>query len=253
MRRADYADFVASPIEMDQKIDTLAGLINAAMSNRIDHVTGALARDGRKIHIALDEWNVWYRARGDSQRGRRILEEHYNLEDALVIAGFLNSLVNHADVVKIANLAQLVNVIAPIFTNDKGLFLQTIYYPLQLFGTHVKGNSLELLVDGPSYKSKRFDQVPYIDASGALDGNNLVVNVVNRHPDQAMDVVIGLEDKSFSGAVTVSEVNGPDIKAQNDFGQTLVSAHERSVSTGGNSLTYSFPPHSYTQLKAVLT
>jgi alpha-N-arabinofuranosidase len=248
----DFADFVASPIEMDQKIDTLAGIIDAAMSTRIDHVTGALNKDGKKIYIALDEWNVWYRARGDSQRGRRILEEHYNLEDALVIAGFLNSLVNHADVVKIANLAQLVNVIAPIFTNDKGLFLQTIYYPLQLFANNVKGNSLELLVDGPSYKSKRFDKVPYIDASGSLDGNSLVINVVNRHQDQAMDVVIGLEDKTFSGVVTVSEVNGPDIKAENDFGKTLVATKTRTVNASGGSLTCSFPPHSYTQIKATL-
>ena len=248
----DYADFVASPIEMDQKIDILAGLIASAMSTRIDHVTGQLAKDGRQIHIALDEWNVWYRARGDSQRGRRILEERYNLEDALVIAGFLNSLVNHADVVKIANLAQLVNVIAPIFTSDKGLFLQTIYYPLQLFANNVKGNSLELLVEGPTYKSKRFDQVPYIDASGSLDGDRLVVNVVNRHQDQAMEVTIGLEDKTFSGAVKVSEVNGPDIKAENDFGKTLVATKASSVNANGGTLTYRFPPHSYTQLKATL-
>ena len=137
------------------------------MSQRVDHVTGQPARDGRKLYIAFDEWNVWYRARGDSQRGRRILEEHYNLEDALVVAGFLNSLVNHADVVKIANLAQLVNVIAPIFTNDKGLFLQTIYYPLQLFSRNVKGNSLDLLVDSPTYKSQALRQVPYIDASAS--------------------------------------------------------------------------------------
>jgi alpha-N-arabinofuranosidase len=248
----DYADFVASPIEMDQKIDILAGLIGSAMSTRIDHVTGQLAKDGRQIHIALDEWNVWYRARGDSQRGRRILEERYNLEDALVIAGFLNSLVNHADVVKIANLAQLVNVIAPIFTSEKGLFLQTIYYPLQLFSRNVKGNSLELLVEGPVYKSKRFDRVPYIDASGSLDGNRLVLNVVNRHQDQPMEVTIDLEDKSFSGAVLVSEVTGPDIKAENDFGKTLVATKASNVNANGNTLTYRFPPHSYTQLKASL-
>ena len=245
----DYADFVASPIEMDQKIETVAGIIDAALATRTDHVTGALAKDGRRIYIAFDEWNVWYRARGDSQRGRRILEEHYNLEDALVVAGFLNSLVNHADVVKIANLAQLVNVIAPIFTNDKGLFLQTIYYPLQLFSRNVKGKSLELFVDGPSYKTRRFDHVPYIDASASLDGNDLVLNVVNRHQSEAIEVAIGLEDRSFSGAVTVAEVNGPDIKAENDFGKTLVAAHTSSVNAGGNSLTHSFAPHSYTQLK----
>ena len=248
----DYADFVASPIEMDQRIDTLAGLINAAMSQRVDHITGQPQRDGRKMYIAFDEWNVWYRARGDSQRGRRILEEHYNLEDALVVAGFLNSLVNHADVVKIANLAQLVNVIAPIFTNDKGLFLQTIYYPLQLFARNVKGNSLDLLIESPGYKSRRFDMVPYIDASASIDGNSLVLNVVNRHQNEPVEVAIGLEDKNFSGAVQVSEVNGPDIKAENDFGKTLVAAKDKTVNASGNSLTYSFPPHSYTQLRASL-
>jgi len=248
----DYADFVASPIEMDQKIDILAGLINAAMAQRTDHVTGQPMRDNRKLYIAFDEWNVWYRARGDSQRGRRILEEHYNLEDALVVAGFLNSLVNHADVVKIANMAQLVNVIAPIFTNDKGLFLQTIYFPLQLFSRNVKGNSLEVLIDSPVYKSRRFDRVPYLDASASLDGADLVVNVVNRHQDQAIEAVIGLEDKSFAGAVSVAEVNGPDIKAQNDFGKMAVAARTSTANAGGNSLTYNFPPHSYTQLKARL-
>jgi len=248
----DYADFVASPIEMDQKIETVAGIIDAALATRTDHVTGALAKDGRRIYIAFDEWNVWYRARGDSQRGRRILEEHYNLEDALVVAGFLNSLVNHADVVKIANLAQLVNVIAPIFTNDKGLFLQTIYYPLQLFSRNVKGKSLALFVDGPSYKTKRFDKVPTIDASASLDGNDLVLNVVNRHQSEAIAVAIGLEDRTFSGAVAVAEVNGPDIKAENDFGKTLVATRTSSVNAGGNNLNYSFPPHSYTQLKARL-
>lgn len=248
----DYADFVASPIEMDQKIDILAGLIDAAMAQRVDRVTGQPMKDGRKLYIAFDEWNVWYRARGDGQRGRRILEEHYNLEDALVVAGFLNSLVNHADTVKIANLAQLVNVIAPIFTSEKGLFLQTIYYPLQLFSRNVKGKSLDVLIDSPTYKCRRFDAVPYIDASASLDGDSLVVNIVNRHPDQAMEVAIELEDKNFSGPVTVSEVNGPDIKAENDFGKTLVSARPGSIAAAGRGLTHSFPAHSYTQLRARL-
>jgi len=77
-----------------------------------------------------------------------------------------------------------------------------------------------------------------------------VLNVVNRHQDQPMEVTVRLEDKSFSGAVTVSEVNGPDIKAENDFGKTLVSARNSSVNANGASLSYTFPPHSYTQLRA---
>jgi len=73
------------------------------------------------------------------QRGRHILEDRYNLGDALVVATFLNSFVNQAHILKMANMAQLVNVIAPIFTNDQGIFLQTIYYPLQLFAANSKG------------------------------------------------------------------------------------------------------------------
>ncbi len=249
---SDYLEFMASAVEMDQKIEILEGLITAAMSQRIDRLTGQPQRDGKKMYIALDEYNVWYRQRGASQRGRRILEERYNLEDALVIAGFLNSIVNHADTVKMANMAQLVNVIAPIFTNEKGLFLQTIFYPLQLFSHNVKGNSLELLTTSPTYNTKRFDGVPYVDASGSINGNDLVINVVNRHQSEAMDVTITIEDKTFAGAVTVAEVNGPDIKSMNDFGKTDVSTKTRTATASGDSLKIIFAPHSYTQVRARL-
>jgi alpha-N-arabinofuranosidase len=94
--------------------------------------------------------------------------------------------------------------------------------------------------------------VPVIDASASLDGNDLVLNVVNRHQSQAIEVAIALEDRSFSGTALVAEVNGPDIKAENDFGKTLVATRTSSVNAAGSGLTYSFPPHSYTQLKARL-
>ncbi len=239
----DFADFMACSVELDQKIKTTEGIIDAALSGH----PGA-----RPIHIAWDEWNVWYRARGAKERGRRILEEHYNLEDALVVATFLNSFVNHAHIVKIANMAQLVNVIAPIFTNEKGLFLQTIYHPLQLFANNTRGKALQLFVDSPKYKCARFDDVPYLDASAGWENGSLVVNVVNRHRDRPVETELEAEDKQFAGAVAVSEVNGPDIKSENDFGKTTVKTSERSVTAEGKRLRYSFPPHSYTMLKAKL-
>jgi alpha-N-arabinofuranosidase len=239
----DFGDFMASSIELDQRIKTAEGIIDAALSGQPGN---------RKIYLAWDEWNVWYRARGAAERGRRILEERYNLEDALVVATFLNSFVNHAQIIKMANMAQLVNVIAPMFTNDQGLFLQTIYYPLQLFANNSKGKALELFSEGPKYKCARFDDVPYLDVSAAFDNGSLVLNVVNRHRDQAIETSFDLEDKTYSGAVAVSEVNGPDIKAENDFGKTTVQTVERSVSASGKSLRYSFPPHSYTMLKTRL-
>ncbi|SPE41580.1 Intracellular exo-alpha-(1-_5)-L-arabinofuranosidase 1 [Candidatus Sulfopaludibacter sp. SbA3] len=236
----NFGEFMASSVELDQRLKTAEGIIDAALSGQPGN---------RKIYIAWDEWNVWYRARGAQERGRRILEEHYNLEDALVVATFLNSFVNHAHIVKIANMAQLVNVIAPIFTNDQGLFLQTIYYPLQLFAANSRGKALQLFVESPKYKSRRFDDVPYLDISAAYDNGTVVLNVVNRHKDQAIETEFELEDKQFSGSMAVSELNGPDIKAANDFGKTVVKVAERSVPTDGKKLRHRFAPHSYTMLK----
>ncbi|HTT63658.1 MAG TPA: alpha-L-arabinofuranosidase C-terminal domain-containing protein [Bryobacteraceae bacterium] len=243
-RTNDFGEFLASSVELGSRIKTAEGIIDAALSGE---------PRSRRIYIAWDEWNVWYRARGEGkEQGRRILEEHYNLEDALVVATFLNTFVNHSHIVKIANMAQLVNVIAPIFSSEKGLFLQTIYYPLQLFANNSKGQSLELFVDGPKYSTRRFGDVPYLDTSAAYDQGTLVLNVVNRHREQAIEADVEAQDKKFSGAVEVWEVNGPDIKAENDFGSTKVRAVERSASASGNHLAYSFPPHSYTMLKVRL-
>ena len=239
----DYSDFLASSITLDERIKTTEGVINAALADLTPR---------RKIYIAWDEWNVWYRARGPQQRGRNILEERYNLEDALVVATFLNSFVNHAHIIKIANMAQLVNVIAPIFTNGEGIFLQTIYYPLQLFARNSKGKALELFVDAPKYPNRRFGQVPYLDTSAAYDDDTLVLNVVNRHQTESIPTDFELEDKRFSSPVEISEVNGPDVKSQNDFGVTTVKTVKRSRTAEGRKLTYSFPPHSYTMLKAKL-
>lgn len=243
-RDNNYYEFLANSVDLDNRTKTAEGTINAALTT--------MPRD-KRIYIAWDEWNVWYRARGNKERGRRILEERYNLEDALVIATMLNSFVNHAHIVKMANMAQLVNVIAPIFTNETGLFLQTIYYPLQLFATHAKGKALDLFVDSPKYDSAKFGPVKYLDVSSALDGQTLTVNVVNRHKDQPMDIDITLTDRDFSGAVEIHEVNGPDIKAENDFGKTTVKTVTRSATSSGKTFRYRAAPHSFTLLKTRLT
>ena len=242
-RENDYYEFVSSSRDLDNRTKTTEGVIDAAMSTQTTP---------RKIYIAWDEYNVWYRARGAQQRGRRILEEHYNLEDALVIATFLNSFINHAHIVKLANMAQLVNVIAPIFTNENGLFLQTIFYPLQLIANNCKGKALSLFVDSAKYDSKRFGPVPYLDSSASLDGSTLALSLVNRHKDQPMDVEFELQDKTFAGPVEISEVNGPDIKSENDFGKTTVQTVTRSATADGKKLRLRLPAHSYAMVKGRL-
>jgi alpha-N-arabinofuranosidase len=238
----EYYEFMAVSNQLDDRIKTAAGVIRAAQG-------GAAAKP---IYIAFDEYNVWYRARGDSQRGRRILEERYNLEDALVVACMLNRFVNNADVVKIANMAQIVNVIAPIFTDERGLFLQTIYYPLRLFAKNTRGAALETFVDCPSYESKHYGKAAYLDISASLENAVITLNVVNRHLDQEVEAEIEVQDGNFGPAFEAQTVTGPDIKVQNDFNQSLVRAEASAVTAKGSRLRYRFPPKSYTMLRGTL-
>jgi alpha-N-arabinofuranosidase len=241
----DYYQFQASTLQLADRTRVVKGLIDEALSG---------APPKKKLHIAWDEWNVWYRARGADQRGNCILEEHYNLEDALVISSFLNTYVNHAHIVKIADMAQLVNVIAPIFTSEKGLYLQTIYYPLQLFAANCHGTALDLAIESPTYSTKGHSAVPYLDCSAAYrpDGT-IVLNATNRHRDRPLDVVFEAEDKNFAGQFQVAVVNGPDIKSTNDFGVTNVQTKPgKPVSASGNMLKCTFAPHSFTQLQGRL-
>ena len=132
-RSNDYYKFMATTRFAEKAIRITEGLIAEAM-------TKAERKD--PIYIAFDEYNVWYRAKGEEGN-----EEVYNLEDALVVSTFLNIFVRNAHVVKMANMAQLVNVIAPIFSTKEGSWYQTIFYPLQLFATHCHGTSLDTFVD----------------------------------------------------------------------------------------------------------
>jgi len=252
----NYYNYLSTPLVLEERTKIVKGLIEREMEQ-------ADRGDRDPIYIAWDEYNSWYRARTDeTMAGTRALEEHYNLEDALVIAGFLNAFIRNADIVKMANMAQLVNVIAPIFTNEKGLFIQTIYYPLQLFSTNVFGTSLDLFVDCETYKTDEFfvglgesttkqDKVPYLDVSATYYNGEVIVNVVNRNKDKAIATDIISQTGNFDSDFSVVEVNGPDTKAVNDFGKTTVEAKAKpSVKAKGNMFTYSFPPHSFTQLKA---
>ncbi len=254
----NYYNFLATPLVVEQRTRVVKGMIEREMVH-------ANRPDRGPIRIAWDEYNVWYRARtGAARQGTRALEEHYNLEDALVVAGFLNAFVRNADIVKMANMAQLVNVIAPIFTNDKASFKQTIYYPLQLFSQNVTGTSLDVFVSCQTYDTERFGlglgetttiqkAVPYLDVSASINRGELALCVVNRHKDNAITTDILCQEGQFAGPLKVFEVTGPDIKAENDFDKEVVKTTAKpDVSVLGQYFSYSFPPHSFTLIKGAV-
>jgi alpha-N-arabinofuranosidase len=236
----------ATSQDLDHRIEITAGLIRAAQSGQANP---------RPIAIAFDEWNVWYRARGGSEHatGATRLEEIYNFEDALAMGMFFNSFFRHADTIKMANLAQIVNVIAPIFTNKEGLFLQPIYFPIAEYARQGGNTALNLHVASPTYKLDRRAPIPYLDASATYDQKTKTVylNVLNRSENQDISTRIDNSEGQLDGQAAVWEMNHPNLKETHTFGQdSKVRPQTRTLMVaGGAGFSYTFPKHSLTILK----
>jgi alpha-N-arabinofuranosidase len=205
------------------------------------------------IPLAVDEWNVWYRATGGPTDPKdRPLEEVYDLQDALVVAMHLNAFIRHAATVRMTNLAQLVNVIAPILTRPDGIVLQTIYHPYALFSRTTGSVALDAWWDGDTFSGGPYQGVRTLDVSASLDpdGRRLAVHVVNRHANEALEGVIELGGGTFGGSVEIDTITGADLKVANTFDQpdavTPVKHYLETVR--GTSFTHSFAPRSVTGL-----
>jgi alpha-N-arabinofuranosidase len=218
------------------------------------HLFGNFAEHlGRMIYGGIyDEWNVWYRA-FNAQK----LEEVYNFEDALAMGMFFNSFFRRADVVKMANLAQMVNVIAPITTNKQGLFLQTIYFPLVEFTKQKNNQSLDVFVSAPTYKVGNRAPLKYLDVSTTWNAadKTLFVNVLNRSKDKDLTTRIENQEGQLTNAVNVWELNHPDLKVTHTFGDDKkVRPVTRNITPtiSNNGFDYTFPAHSLTILRLKL-
>lgn len=239
----DYYDYMATSEKVERRLEMLEGIINSVMHD---------VAPSERPKIAFDEWNVWYRTHPDpgedpSYETRHILEEHYNQEDALVVAMFLNSFTRHCDSVKMANLAQLVNVIAPMMTKKEDLFKQTIYYPLYLYANHNKEIGLRAYTQCGSYEARE-TTINYLDvsASSDIEEEEVVLNVINRRKEETVSAEIESQKGSFHDQVEIYELSGEGIKDKNSFQQKdKVTVEEKRIDAG-NPLEYDFPPHSLT-------
>ena len=238
----DYEKYMALSEFFEDSIGAFEGVI-AAMRQELGLQ--------RPVHIAIDEWNVWYRARGSTLEQRNSLEERYNLEDALVVAMHFNAFIRHCRSVQMANIAQIVNVIAPIFTNEAGLFLQTIFHPFGLYASNCGDIALDVFWQGDTFSGGGYSGVRTLDVSATIDaaGKKLSLFVVNRSRTDTLETKISLADASFAGEVAVSVVNGPDIKAENSFEQPeQVTVRESRNMAAGKDYVHVFEPHSLTAL-----
>lgn len=201
----------------------------------------------KRVYLSVDEWNVWYRQLSPIGWGRRaphLLEETYNLEDALVVAQFLNSFIRHADAVKIANLAQIANAIAPIRTRGDELLRQSIYYAFRMFSTRRDGLALRVTRSGPSYGTRKYGEVHYIDASAILDGDRLHLFVVNRSLDAIAPLEVELGGRSIHTVESAEILTGPHARAANTFQSpnVVVSMPFNGMRTSHASAEVELPP-----------
>jgi alpha-N-arabinofuranosidase len=213
-------------------------------------ITEVMTKSKRKdrIRIAADEWNIWFRTNDTGDKAVK-LEEIYNLQDALWVASALNIFHRHCSTVTIANMAQLVNVIAPMMTNANGLVLQTTYYPLKLYTDHAGDVSLDALVRSETFPG--FPDTPYLDISATTDEGNrkLTLAVVNRHPSADIAADIAVEGFKMPSTGDLYELNGPNVDATNTFTHpNQVTIKKRQASSLGATFSQSFPAHSVTMI-----
>jgi alpha-N-arabinofuranosidase len=242
-RDNDLEKFLGWSQTVDHYIEITDGQIREARSAR---------PNARPIYIAYDEWNVWYRAFNHEH-----LEEVYNFEDALAMGMFFNSFFRHAGIVKMANLAQLVNVIAPMMTNKQGLFLQPIFFPIAEYGRQRGNKSIDTWVSGPTYKIGNRQPLGYLDVSATYNPsqNTVYLNVLNRSKATDISTRIENEEGHLEGRVGVWEMNNSDLKATHTFGEdknVIPKTRTTSSDVSENALTYTFPAHSLTILRLTL-
>jgi alpha-N-arabinofuranosidase len=217
----DTLDFLAISNSIDQQIEEMDAVCRYVQGKpRHPSWLGK-----KRTYLCFDEWNVWYRARerkhmdGQGKFAPHLIEEVYNLEDALVVAGFLNSFIRHADVLKIANIAQIVNVIAPMQTRGDELLIQSIFYPFEVYSKRREGVSLKPVVEGPAYEGKANGKAHYIDTSAILGEDKLHVFATNRSLHEPAIVHVDLADRPVVVLDSAELLTGSDAKAANSFEQ----------------------------------
>lgn len=232
----DPANYLAKNMDMDHFIKTVI--------STCDYIK-AKHRSKKTINLSFDEWNVWYHSRESDKKiepwtiAPPQLEDHYNFEDALLVGSMLITFLQHADRVKMACLAQLVNVIAPIMTENNGRsWKQTIFYPYMHASMYGRGTSLKTILTSPKYDSKDFTDVPYVDSAAVYneEKEEVTLFMVNKHLEEA--ITVSSDVRSFEGYRIVEHIvlEHDDLKAVNTVSEQTVAPHGNGHSTLDNGI-----------------
>ena len=218
-----FASQMSLGCEIDKIIKVTKGSIEKAMVK---------SGTRRQIYISFDE----YSARGNSLLGSLMLAQH------------LNSFIRNADIVKMANLTFLTGLTG---SSSDGVYKNTLFYPFYLYSRNCLGTSLDVFVNCEKYNTELFKDIPYLDVSAALNDSKraVVLNVINKNETKAIVTDIVLQAGEYTGNAKAHEINGESVNSTNTAEKEDVKIVTKDVRFKGNTIRYTFPAHSLTQIE----
>ena len=207
----DTQEFLIISTDLDYMINEICNVADAVK---------AKLRSNKTITLSLDEWNVWNLSKFQAMErpkewlpAQRVIEDEYTFKDAVVLGNLLISILRRSDRVKMACIAQLVNVIAPIRAEtDQAAWRQTTFFPFAYTSRFGRGKTLITRVEAPAIKSSRFGDVDAIDAITTYDekSNKVAIFVVNRSLTETIDTEIllsGFKNLKIEDQVTMASTD----------------------------------------------
>ena len=245
-RDDDTTSYLASAVLFERFVDTLEGTLRYVKAKR---------RSKHDVYLSWDEWQVWYK--GDPVQGNwteapHLAEEIYNLEDALVVAQWLNVFLRKSHVLKVACVAQIVNVISWLHTRRDGLLKHPSFYAFKLFSNLARGEALDVEVKATEVETKQFDAVPTLDVSASYDAETGggAIFLVNRNQTEAVATNIYWQDKKAIRIKKAWQLAGSDPKEANSWDEPnrLIANAIPVPKVDAGSTTINLPPLSFTVL-----
>lgn len=245
----DLNNYLAQSLDMDRFIKKVTAICDGVKAKK---------NSDKQINLSFDEWNVWYHSNEQDKKiepwqvAPPLLEDIYNFEDALLIGCLLITLLKNADRVKIACLAQLVNVIAPIMTEKNGKsWKQTIFYPFMQVSNYGRGIVLASEIVSESYACKDFEEVPYIESVATYNEQEkeLVIFVVNRSKDEKQDFTVSTVGFEFEDVIESTQMSGYDKKETNSREERVHLSKGTNVEIREDSVITDLKPLSWNVIR----
>jgi len=240
----DSASYLALAVELEEYVDTVAATLRYAKAKR---------RSKHDVFLSWDEWQVWYKdrsGRGKWTEAPHLSEEIYNLEDALVVGQWLNVFLRKSDVLKVACVAQIVNIISWLQTKHDGLLVQPSFYPFKLVSNLARGNALDAYTKAPMVETPKYGGVAALDVSASHDPatGDSAVFIVNRSQSEAITTEIDWQGDVPGTVKAVWQLAGTDLKMVNSWEHpnNLVAQQVTGVTVQDGKLTLRVPPLSFT-------